>query len=157
MKRIVRMIIFWTLLASLAALIFYFSSQPSYNSSQVSLPFRDRLIKILSVFGINTLDEAEFLHGIVRKTAHFTLYFTFGVLSCLAVFETFSNRKIPAMLLCADISVLYAISDEVHQFFVIGRAMQLTDIILDSVAAIIGILIIKLFFNIKEKYKNGKV
>ena len=43
--------------------------------------------------------------------------------------------------------VLYAISDEVHQYFVPGRAMMATDVLIDSIGAILGCL---LFFAVKR-------
>lgn len=35
--------------------------------------------------------------------------------------------------------ILYAVSDEVHQLFVLGRGAQVTDVLIDSAGAFVGI------------------
>ncbi|MGV8147186.1 MAG: VanZ family protein [Alkaliphilus sp.] len=45
------------------------------------------------------------------------------------------------MKLTLLVCVLYAISDETHQIFVPGRSAQVSDILIDSVGAAVGILI----------------
>jgi VanZ family protein len=35
--------------------------------------------------------------------------------------------------------ILYAISDEVHQLFVLGRGAQVVDVLIDSLGAFVGI------------------
>ena len=48
-------------------------------------------------------------------------------------------------------SILYAISDEVHQYFVPGRFATLTDLIFDTLGIIIGLFSIKIFHLIIKK------
>ena len=51
----------------------------------------------------------------------------------------------------------YAISDEVHQLFVPGRAGQVRDVLIDSAGSLLGIIIImsfeKLLIKINKKHK----
>jgi len=47
--------------------------------------------------------------------------------------------------------VLYAISDETHQIFVPGRSAQISDVLIDSVGAIVGILMYLVLARIKLK------
>tara|TARA_Y100000310_G_C20694281_1_gene824401 strand:- start:207 stop:608 length:402 start_codon:yes stop_codon:yes gene_type:complete len=47
------------------------------------------------------------------------------------------------------LSVLYGVSDEIHQFFVPGRSMAFGDVLLDSV----GIVFAMLIYRIRVEYK----
>jgi len=49
------------------------------------------------------------------------------------------------------IGYLYAISDEVHQFFVIGRSGKFTDTLFDLMGILIGLYLYKY---IQKKFKN---
>jgi VanZ family protein len=46
--------------------------------------------------------------------------------------------------------VLYAISDEVHQLFVPGRGAQVTDVMIDSFGAFVGIGVYGVICKIKK-------
>ena len=47
-------------------------------------------------------------------------------------------------LFAACISVLFAISDEIHQLFVPGRAGSAVDVLIDSVGVGIGVLVYRI-------------
>ncbi|MFQ8632799.1 MAG: VanZ family protein, partial [Intestinibacter bartlettii] len=51
-------------------------------------------------------------------------------------------------------SVLYAISDEIHQYFVPGRACQFRDVMIDSCGALFGIAVIVILKKMVNKIKN---
>ena len=51
------------------------------------------------------------------------------------------------------LAVAYAISDEIHQFFVPGRSCQIKDVLIDSCGAAVGIGLV--FISIKT-YKKLK-
>ena len=70
----------------------------------------------------------------VRKCAHATEYAILGVLLC----KRLSMEKWGAALLFA---ALYAVTDEVHQYFVPGRSCQITDMLIDTAGAAAGILL----------------
>lgn len=73
----------------------------------------------------------------IRKAAHMSEYAVLGFLLLGAVGP---RRKewtaVPAAFLMA---VLYAASDEIHQFFVPGRACMITDVGYDALGAAVGI------------------
>ncbi len=74
----------------------------------------------------------------IRKLAHFTEYAVLGVL----LIETLSAWSLPvkkAIVYGIAIGIAYAISDEIHQYFVPGRACQIRDMIIDSVGVMSGI------------------
>ena len=101
---------------------------------------------------VNIIEELQF---IVRKSAHFIGYMILGILaSCLISYYGNINKKYPlAFLIC----VIYAISDEIHQLFVPGRAGQVRDVLIDSAGSLLGIILVmafeKLLIKINKKHK----
>ena len=47
--------------------------------------------------------------------------------------------------------ILYAISDEIHQYFVPGRSAEIRDVLIDVLGANIGILLINKIFELGGK------
>ena len=132
----------WIFLIVWATLIFFFSSQPSSDSSELSSSILDVINKILPF----SLD----LHTI-RKLAHFTEFFILGLLTCNVANSYHKMNKISlisSILFC----VLYAISDEFHQCFVPGRGPGIKDVFIDSLGSISAIIII--YITIHKKKKN---
>ena len=81
------------------------------------------------------ISNVTLLSLIVRKIAHFSEYFILGLFS-VNCFNKYKKNINYCYLLC----IVYAISDEIHQLFVPGRSCQITDILIDSMGAILGIL-----------------
>lgn len=94
----------------------------------------------------------------VRKCAHFTEYTILGVLLILTAEAWFpagipaENRDGPDLLFSSGsflvrsggaflIGVLYAVTDEIHQLFVPGRAGQIRDVLIDACGVFVGIII----------------
>ena len=80
----------------------------------------------------------------IRKLAHFTEYAILGILLA-GTFLLWDLSVKEAISLGVAIGIAYAISDEIHQYFVPGRACQLMDMIIDSGGVIIGGLAEALF------------
>lgn len=93
----------------------------------------------------NIISDTRF---IVRKLAHFTLYFILGILMYLTLrsYGIEKNIIIYSILGC----MLYAISDEVHQLFTDGRSFKVYDIIIDTLGSTTSITISNLI-NKKRK------
>jgi len=83
----------------------------------------------------------------VRKTAHFTVFALLGAnaAALLAVMpkSPFSYRQKIAIPII--FGALYAFSDELHQYFVPGRSMELRDMIIDVCGVAAGIAAIRIF------------
>lgn len=126
--------------------IFAFSAQEQEESSVVSETFTYRMVRSAdSLFGLNWDDEklhgiADAIEGYVRKAAHMT---EFGILAVLLYIwlGKWEFTKPKTMLLAIFITALYAASDETHQLFVAGRSGRVTDVMIDSAGAILGVLI----------------
>ena len=128
------------------AVIFAFSLQPAKDSSRLSLGVGYFLTKLLpgeiseTILSLRPL-QLSFLHTLLRKAGHFTEYFILGMLSINAFLRIeFSYKKWLGLWLC----ILVAAMDETIQLFVSGRSGQITDVLLDSVGALCGILIVLL-------------
>ena len=126
--------------------IFVFSSE----LSEVSGDRSGRVVSFLAeiIPDIKNMEEsekeifkAEVMQPVVRKIAHFTIYTNLGILSmCFAL--TYKGTKYQKGLSSGVFSFIYSVSDEIHQSFVPGRSCELRDVLIDTLGAITGILII---------------
>lgn len=129
--------------------IFLFSNQNGEKSQKMS----DGLIKnvINIVYQINNKEltkekEEQLIEStslIVRKMAHFTVYFILGIISYFTL-KSYQVQNIIfySILIC----VLYACSDEIHQLFSAGRSGKILDVCIDTlggITAILSIMILK--------------
>ena len=140
----IRKILSIILLASWCLVIFYFSNQNGNMSTTSSSHIIDFINKILRI----NLYDFKYSVLIVRKLAHMFLYFVLFILS----YNTFSSFKINKKYLYAFLfCLLYATSDEVHQLFVVERTAYLTDILIDMLGSLIGLIFLKFlnFLNLK--------
>lgn len=72
---------------------------------------------------------------------HFGVFFMFTFfLSLTLINKKLSNKTILIILL---ISLIYAISDEFHQLFVMGRFCNIKDILIDFTGSIFSVLFVK--------------
>ena len=107
----------WVPAILLMALIFYFSQQPVIISNDLSMGITEPIIEIIEkATPIDNVSEDTINH-IVRKNAHFFLYFFLGIFVLIALKKNgvIGYRSIMIALL---FSVIFAISDEVHQLLV---------------------------------------
>jgi len=131
-------------------LIFALSAQPAAESSSLSGGIIRRMLE-LAVKDFDAYGPAlqatiiESFQDVVRMAAHLIAYMVLGALCMLAISRYRLNilRQIAFSL---AICIAYAISDEIHQTFVDGRSAQISDLCIDSVGALLGILVIALIF-----------
>ena len=136
------------------SVIFIFSHDTGEASSKKS----DGLIITIAEFlAERDLSDAEkekwidFCVVPVRKGAHILAYFILGVLvvSLLKEFRLVDKRTVIfAVIMC----ILYAISDEVHQYYVPGRSGDVIDVLIDTFGSILGVW----YWGSKWKYKERK-
>lgn len=155
-RKRVRFIIF-SLLAVLVMLgIFLFSSQSADESSATSGKVINLVFKIFysGYEDIAPIEQAELVssyQGLIRAAAHGTIYLVLGFLLQGAVLQLEWKKPFPKAFCTLFVVVLYAISDEIHQYFVPGRAFQLIDLGVDTLGAAVGIL---LFLTLLWVYKR---
>ena len=142
---IFKRILFLILLAVAFYIIYNFSAQNGEISGSLSRKVTEYIIEIISK--IKTMDISrklhyiEKLHPIIRKLAHFGVYTVVGF-SVMGFMCTFDIRNIFKLLISFSVGVTYAISDEIHQYFIPGRSTRFLDVCIDSLGVLTGIFIL---------------
>lgn len=119
-------------------IIFYLSHQPVTISNGLSEGLTAVIVQNVEGISSNHEFNMDSANHILRKNAHFFIYFVLGLFVSMALRKNGVARSWGfglALLIC----VVYAISDEVHQFFIEGRGPQLKDVLIDSAGAFVGI------------------
>lgn len=146
--------IFFTLLVALIwmAGIFYMSSQPADQSAALSRGVTEKVVKTIERVVAGNEFSFEELHHLVRKNAHFFMYFVLGgIFYHLTRFLLLPRWK--TFVYALGLSALYAVTDEWHQLYVPGRGGQLTDVLIDSAGALTGILLYIALFDRRARRK----
>ena len=119
------------------------TNEPQFEKNVVDLSF---IMDKESVF-YDLYSDFYYRDFFLHKASHVLFY---GVLSILIYFNLpkMKNKALSTMLLI----FLFALSDEIHQFFVIGRSGRLVDVILDCTAAYAFLLVY--LIRVKQK-KNA--
>ena len=107
---------------AIMALIFFFSAQQGAASYELSAVVADTVQHSKASAITPVWFDVENFNANVRKWAHVYIYCALGV----------SITLWQQGLLTAALCMLYAISDEVHQYFVPSRAMLLSDVGIDA-------------------------
>ncbi|MGV8149990.1 MAG: VanZ family protein [Alkaliphilus sp.] len=137
----------WLAVLLWMALIFNLSSQPANQSNKLSEGVTKIIVDTVERVAPSTDFDLSRLNHIVRKNAHFFAYLVLSLLVMNAVRRTGGSDIKLTLLIC----VLYAISDETHQIFVPGRSAQVSDILIDGVGAVVGIVMYLGFSRMKIK------
>lgn len=91
-------------------------------------------------------DQVELTHYIIRKIAHFTEYFVFGLFLYRAVRGQQKGWRWNWGLIAWFIAACYSALDEIHQAFVSSRTASPYDSLLDSVGALVAMLFLYFWF-----------
>ena len=85
---------------------------------------------------------------IVRKTAHFLLYFILGFLIISFLKEFGLTHK--SIIISIIVVLLYACSDEIHQTFVAGRSGEVLDVVIDTIGGACSTVVYYLIYRRKK-------
>ncbi|MBR5312083.1 MAG: VanZ family protein [Clostridia bacterium] len=148
----------WIAVVLWMALIFSFSMETAAESSESSGGFIRSLLEIfeddfLSLSYDDQHAKIESLSYIVRKSAHFCIFGMLGILVTSAV-STYGLSVKKTSLFSLGICALYAVSDEVHQYFVPGRACMLRDMLIDTCGAACGVAAVSFLIYIVRKHRK---
>ena len=124
------------------------SSESTRKSNQVILGITNLFHKDLSNKEKKKIIDMFFVP--IRKMAHFGIYLVLGI-SFICFLREFSIPVLKLLLLSIFLTFLYACSDEVHQLFVPGRSGQVSDVLLDTIGASVGVGLYYLLFRKKLK------
>ena len=130
---------------SLFVLIFCLSHQSGEESTETSGWFTSLL---------NFIFPFELTEDFVRTMAHFSEF------ACLSFFMNnlfvSYKEKLTPVFACA-LSFFYAITDEIHQIFVPGRACQFLDMMVDLAGIVSGMFVFTILYLLTNKLINKKV
>ena len=141
-------------------LIFTFSSQNAEVSSETSGTVVQKLCEVFypdfkAVPAEEQTDIISSFQFIARKSAHFSIYTVLGILSALTFISYKGIRFYLRFAISAAVCLLYAVSDEIHQYFVGGRGAMVSDVLLDSAAALTAVTLFWILVNNRRKRADG--
>lgn len=126
--------------------IFIFSAQNKEESSVVSEGVSDQIVSMtgwlfhLHIDAERIWEIARLVEYFVRKGAHMTEFAILAILLYVWI-GRWQLKRLYRYGIAVVLTILYACSDEFHQLFVEGRAGLISDVIVDSVGAIIGLAV----------------
>ena len=134
--------------------IFCMSNQPANISKELSQNI-ENLLNNTPIIGnlLSDILNSPNSQFIVRKSAHIILFCFLSILCFVVIYELKRNVKI-STLASFSITFIYACMDEIHQLFIPGRSGKINDVLIDSIGAIIGLIVINLIFMLKNKSKK---
>lgn len=105
--------------------------------------------------------KGDFMYNVitvVRKGAHMIAYALLGILTYVTAGALCLKgaRVLKPAIYSVPISVLYAVSDEIHQSFVEGRMGTVTDVLIDSTGVLLGTTVAALAFLLAYRIKRKK-
>ena len=144
----------WILYIVLCLIVFFIwdnSLQNGGTSDGFSLIFAKWIAPIANKLGFH--GNIWTLNRIVRKLAHLTEFTILG-----SLLYTILRRYITygTVIKTIGLGMLIAGLDEFIQLFSPGRSSQISDILIDTVGVIIGILVVKLVHYIRYKRSTFK-
>ena len=138
--------------------IFSFSMDNGKISTQKSDGMIDRITEFFLRRELSTKEKIQYRNQFVipiRKGAHLFLYFMLGfsVLFLLKEYGMISKRGI---IISVCFVFLYACSDELHQLFVPERSGEITDVLLDTIGGLIGVIILYYYYYFRRRKNEQK-
>ena len=130
--------------------IYSFSAQTGEVSGQLSYKISYKIVETKNQLLNENKSSAELavsadtIHFYVRKAGHMTEYFLLAVAISFPLY-VYGVRGIWLVILAGIICVGFAGLDEYHQSFVADRGPSLRDVGIDSIGALIGILMVQTF------------
>lgn len=160
MKRSTKRLLSWMAVAAWMVVIFLLSAQTGKDSGDTSGRILRLAMKLIywnfEDFSPERKESLMAVWGvIVRKGAHFTEYAVLGALLCNALRSYALSAKL-RWLLPVAIGALYAVTDEIHQYFVPERACRLLDMGIDTAGVIFGTAIFMLVVFLWKKKRSLK-
>lgn len=138
--------------------IFVFSHQGATESDETSGTIVDIIINIFHGTENLSIEQkgelSEIYSIVVRKAAHYSMYALGGIIivSLMNTYEITDKKKIAYAQLLGSV---YAMTDEFHQYFILGRSAEFRDVFLDSLGVCTGLMIGILIYKLR-KHKKSK-
>ena len=131
---------------AVAVMIFFFSSQNALDSAALSNSLTHFFLERLAP-GFSEMDAGgqqallQQWQSVIRKVAHISEYALLSFTIIAYLHYVITNRRIISIVLIAwALATVYACTDEFHQIFISDRGPLVTDILIDSGGALVGVL-----------------
>ena len=154
MKTLCKKYLPWIAVAAWMVVIFWMSAQTAGQSGGLSEAITRWILHVIyqGFDGLSAEKQESILaicHTILRKGAHFMEYAVLAMLVANALRQyPMANRL--QWLLPVAVSAAYAVTDEIHQYFVPDRACRFWDVCIDTAGAACGIAIFLLWLWIRK-------
>jgi len=155
-KSLIIKILIWVPVILMAGTIFGFSKQDGDESQGLSNRVAQVIVNAADDVDIIEVDDSNndyyvsILQVPIRKGAHMTEYAIFGLLILLALYVDDAFYRLRYIISYIG-ATAFAITDEIHQLYVPGRSGKVTDVIIDSIGCLIGLLICYLISRKRRK------
>jgi VanZ family protein len=136
------------------AIVISLASTDTFSSSHTSRIIVPILRWLLPHAGAATI---EWLHFLIRKSAHFIEYFVFSVILLRALRGENRGWRIRWALIALAIAAGYSALDEFHQSFVPSRTASPWDSLLDTTGAAVAQFVLWLWFRFHAKNSVGEL
>lgn len=146
MEKLLYRLITGALLLAWMGVIFRFSAQPATESEAISGSVSYRVVATCNRIFEKDMTEgaisswAKRIDYPIRKAAHMTEYAILAILTgmCMLGYRRWEKKTyLSALLFAAG----YAVTDEIHQLYIAGRAGRFSDVCIDTLGAAIGLLL----------------
>ena len=138
--------LFWLASFGWMGLIFWFSAQNAEESAESSGSVMTFLLRFFKVDSMEEILADTVLYSMVdfalRKSAHFAVFGMLGVLLYITISLYPNAIRLQKIVLPLSLGILYACIDELHQYFVPGRACQIRDVCIDTAGVLAGVLLV---------------
>ena len=134
-------------------IIYFFSCFEGDDSSATSERILNVFVKLFNEVSRHGLsaNAIMWIHIIIRKIAHLCEYAALGFFAMFALYNLIRNGVGKWAFVIAElIAVLYAVTDEFHQYHVPGRWGTWSDVVIDGCGALIGIFVYYGFWRLKH-------
>lgn len=140
----------WILALGWVGVLFFLSTQSAESSGSLSLRVTEFLLRVFPGIPLN----AEALHPIIRKLAHFGVFAVEGFLFGLASMESFPGAfsDVLSVFFCAVMAAL----NEYSQMLAEGRSCEVRDMLIDFSGAVLGIVFAALVHSIFDAVRRHK-
>ncbi|MCD4815410.1 MAG: VanZ family protein [Methanosarcinales archaeon] len=154
--RLINIFEFFLLLSIIYAVFIFYLSSLSDISIHMGFIDKQYMLKFFSIFerfGLGIITEISvFAYSNYDKSMHFILYTGFGIVLYLTMH--FSGNPILrkyTVILVLLIGVLYAITDEMHQSYVLGRSASKADLVADTAGLIFSLIMMPVLIYITKR------
>jgi VanZ family protein len=154
---------YWLLPLAWMGVIFYSSGQPYEEqdikpllSRTIDFSFLEPVLKHVqftyhhSEVSIQSLGVNGVVEFFIRKGAHFTVFFLLCIFFIVAFVKTTTLKRTVVIGFSLVLTVLYAITDEVHQGFTPNRTPYVGDVVIDTIGALFSVIFCLIYLKLRK-------